>query len=117
MKARASSVSTTNLQPLTSNLCLSKPAHDCDARAAADFRLDLENVYEPLRAGQPLAQAAARREAVAHRGGDIWDAGAFVLEDEPEARAPLRAVERLRDHAPAPRVLDDVAGEFGRDRR
>src|SRR5215218_7851445 len=93
-----------------------QPAHHRDARAAAGLGLDLEEVDEPLRAREPLAEAAPRREAVAHGGGDVRDAGAAVLEDEPEPGAPLRGVERLRDHAAAARVLDDVARQLRRDR-
>src|SRR5919202_3765637 len=81
--------------------CPSEPPHHRHARAAPDLGLDLELVHEALRAGQPLAEAAPRGEAVAHDGGDVGDAGAAVLEDETQALT-ARGVERLRDHAPAP---------------
>src|SRR5918912_396769 len=81
---------------------LLEPPHHCHARAAPDLGFDLELVDEPLRAGQPLAEAAPRGEAVAHGGTDVGDAWAAVLEDEPDAGAPGRRPERLRDHAPAP---------------
>jgi hypothetical protein len=95
--------------------CFSAPAHDFDARAAPDFRLDFKFVNKPTRAGESFAESAARGEAVAHCGGDVWDAGACVFEDESKPFAPRGTADGLRNHATAARVLDDVARQLGGD--
>src|SRR5687767_6033672 len=93
------------LWPLVSSLWSlafprSEPAHHRHARPRPDAGFDLEFVHQPLRAGEPLAEAPPRRVAVAHRRLDVGDAGAAVLEDEPEAIAPVGLLRRLHDHAP-----------------
>lgn len=94
----------------------SKPPDNCDARAATGGGVDLELIDEPTGAGQSFAESSAGREAVAHGGVDVGDAGALVLEDKAEALASVRTLRCLRDQLTAQPVLDDVARQLGGDR-
>ena len=76
----------------------SLPSRDGHPRPLARTRVDLELVDETARPAEPEPEPAAGRVAVAQRLLDVGDAGALILEDEPQA-APRAVVQRLE---PAP---------------
>ncbi len=53
------------------------------------LRFELELVDQPPSAREPRAQAPARAEAVRHRLFDVRDAGAVILDSDPDSGRPV----------------------------
>src|SRR5688572_11803296 len=91
----------------------SSPTDDCDAGAFPRLGVNLELVRQAPRAAQTEAEPAAGGVAIAHGQLDIGDAGAFVLERQPQAAPPI-VVDPVDGHRPAPTILDGVARQLAR---
>src|SRR5439155_23528560 len=83
-----------------------------DRGALPDLGCNLEFVHQPPRAWQANSQAFARRVAISHHGGDIWNARSLVGRDDLDAFL-VRIVDEREDDFAFLRVFDDVPGHFG----
>src|SRR5918993_6090465 len=89
----------------------SSPTDDRDAGAFPRLGVNLELAGQAPRAAETEAEAAAGGVAIAHGELDIGDAGAFVLERQPQTAPPV-IVDPIDGHGPAPAVLDGVARQL-----
>src|SRR3954464_196944 len=87
------------------------PAGDRDPGARSGSGLDRELVAKTARAAQPEAKPAAGGVAVGQREVDVGDAGAAVLENQPQAPAQS-ILNRLHAHDAAAPIVQRVAGDL-----